>query len=391
MSSSPSVVTDFSDPNDPLPIHPIMPNAADIFRPPLWDEGFVIFIQVDRIYVYYILTAIFPIALNVWLALLVFSVSPKHLDTRLGIIVTLFLSLTALMLVMGDILPKSSVIVPTQQLVLTSYLVLGFVGLESIIIYRIVTVERRKNIRKRTTLAKEAFKKRWKTVTHDFHRGNTSNNNDRINGMANKSDLGLRRRKTSNAQSRIPADITIDLPDESHLERGQQPQAQVSRPPQAPVATASPFDQADPIPEEATSRKENHADHQNLPFGGIGEHDSDDSDQFGGASAGSDFASDDDEGRPASRAIKGANTPITRDTKIPKINDGWMFKIKAWFVLTATRLKEMNREMKTNPDYALHCAMSIDKVVFWTTLIAYSIAIILIFTISATYETPIVF
>lgn len=83
---------DFSKAGDPLPIHPSDPYAVDFFRPPLWSEGFVIFIQIDRIYIYFILTAIVPIALNVWLALLVFSVSPKHLDTRLGIIVTLFLS-----------------------------------------------------------------------------------------------------------------------------------------------------------------------------------------------------------------------------------------------------------------------------------------------------------
>ena len=40
--------------------------------------------------------AIIPIIINSYLALLVFAVSPRHLDTRLGIVVTLFLSLTAL-------------------------------------------------------------------------------------------------------------------------------------------------------------------------------------------------------------------------------------------------------------------------------------------------------
>ena len=63
------------------------------------------------------ITTILPIALNAWLALLVFAVSPKHLDTRLGVVVTLFLALTALMFVVSGDLPQSSAIVPTQQLV----------------------------------------------------------------------------------------------------------------------------------------------------------------------------------------------------------------------------------------------------------------------------------
>ncbi|KAG7670060.1 hypothetical protein NADE_006303 [Nannochloris sp. 'desiccata'] len=384
---------DFSNPNDPLPIHPTDPNAPDIFRPPLWDQGFVIFIQIDRIYIYYILTAIVPIALNVWLALLVFSVSPKHLDTRLGIIVTLFLSLTALMLVLGGGLPKSSVIVPTQQVVLLSYIILGFVGLESIVIYKIVTVERQKDIKKRTVLAKEAFTKRWNTMSLNFHRAYTHgiNDQDGLNAMSSKSSLGLRRRKTSNAQSRLPADIIVDLPDESQSDGGQHAQSQIPQPPAASVAAASPFDQANPIPEEGISRKDTHASHQNVPFGGIVDDESEDSQPFGGASAGSDFASDDDEGPPASRAVKGANTPITRDSTIPQTNVGRMSKFKAWFVLAGTRLKETNREIKTNPDYALYWALSADKFVFWTTLIAYNIAVIVIFAINATYQAPIRF
>lgn len=57
-------------------------------------------------------------ALNVWLALLVFAVNPKNLDTRLGIVVTLFLSLTALIFVVTAGLPESSTVMPVQQAVL---------------------------------------------------------------------------------------------------------------------------------------------------------------------------------------------------------------------------------------------------------------------------------
>lgn len=45
---------------------------------------------------------------------------PKHLDTRLGVIVTLFLALTAILYVVNGYLPASSNAVPTQQLVIVS-------------------------------------------------------------------------------------------------------------------------------------------------------------------------------------------------------------------------------------------------------------------------------
>ena len=50
----------------------------------------------------------------------VFSVSPRHLDTRLGIVVTLFLSLTALQFIIAAGLPSSQTVVPTQQLIIVS-------------------------------------------------------------------------------------------------------------------------------------------------------------------------------------------------------------------------------------------------------------------------------
>lgn len=152
-----------SNPNDPVPVHPPF-NTDFRFISYLWTTGFTIIIDVSRISLYFILMAVLPVILNVWLALLVFSISPKHLDTRLGIIVTLFLSLTALMLVVANSLPQSSYIVPTQQLCLLSYCVLGFVGLESIIIYKFVTVERQLKIKKLTKQAKKQFTKRWETA-----------------------------------------------------------------------------------------------------------------------------------------------------------------------------------------------------------------------------------
>ena len=143
--TSPRSVATYSSPSDPWPLSPQDPNATH-FQGYLWSEGFNIVISVQRISVYYvsisgrsrraacaaqpgvlwarvapahatrarheacsslltppthrrlvqIISSVFVIAINTYLALLVFSVSPRHLDTRLGIVVTLFLSLTAL-------------------------------------------------------------------------------------------------------------------------------------------------------------------------------------------------------------------------------------------------------------------------------------------------------
>ena len=147
--------TTVSPPDDPWPINP-NGSTVEAYNSQLWNEGFNIVItcvgargwmgaggcscardgwradrrpphiparSVDRIWTYFVIIvspsrihpcthrnptsradapapacaqAIVPIVINTFLALLVFSVSPRHLDTRLGIVVTLFLSLTAL-------------------------------------------------------------------------------------------------------------------------------------------------------------------------------------------------------------------------------------------------------------------------------------------------------
>jgi hypothetical protein len=267
-----------------------------------------------------------------------------------------------------------------------------------------VTVERQKNIKKRTLVAKEAFTKRWNAVSQNFRRENTALREARRSGLGIDSDLGLRRRRTNNstAESELPADIAVDLPDEMRVEEQQQQQLE-----------ASPFDQAADNNEatnhvaaaagkagdserrnhhtkpEGISNARAHHSHQNLPFGGVNPDDSDDSHPFGGASAGSDFESSDED--QASRFPKGGNTPINRSTIVSPQPSGRMSKIKAWFVLTGHKLKMTNREIKKNPDYALYWALSVDRVFFWTTLIAYNTALIVIFAINATYQAPILY
>lgn len=101
--------------------------------------------------------------LNTWLGFLVFSVSPKHLDTRLGVIVTLFLSLTALLFVISDYLPRSADIIPTQQMIIISYFFLGFIGVESILLYRLATYQKQREIKIKTQEARNSFQDNWKS------------------------------------------------------------------------------------------------------------------------------------------------------------------------------------------------------------------------------------
>eukprot|EP00887_Chlorella_sp_A99_P003895 scaffold11.g3895.t1 len=146
-------------------------NSSDpnVFKDYTWYQGFHVVITVTRTSVYYVFIAILPIAINVWLCLLVFSVDPKHLDTRLGIVVTLFLSLTAIQYVVNASLPSSSTIVPTQQLILASYIVLGMIGLCSIITYYLSTTARRRQKQESIERARKSFKYKDEAVWHEMN------------------------------------------------------------------------------------------------------------------------------------------------------------------------------------------------------------------------------
>ena len=303
------------------------------------------------------------------------------------------------MLVVGDVLPQSSVIVPTQQLVLLSYLILGFVGLESIILYKIVTAERQRNIKKRTLQAKKKFLKRWDALSTSFRQTHTAA------VRSSKSGLGLafRRRKTLNGASTsagalpdpsgVPQDVAVDLPTDFQQFRSPQTTS-------AATLATSPFDQTASVQDGGDQRRDQRVlmttmstkeSQQQLPFGGINVGiDSDDSQPFGGNSNGSDFDSSDD-GRNPNQDPKNSNAVNNRDGATTTASHGRMSAIKAWFVLAGRKMKETNREIKTNPDYALYWALSVDKWVFWITLIAYNTALIVIFAINATYQAPVVF
>ncbi|PRW32523.1 alpha beta- isoform C [Chlorella sorokiniana] len=158
-----------SDPDDPWPLNPTSPTQGppgqSNFIGYLWQNGFEIYIEVHRVSLYYVITAILPIYINTCLALLVFSVSPRHLDTRLGIVVTLFLSLTALQFIIAAGLPSSQTVVPTQQLIIVSYCILAGIGVTSILVFWMVSLHRSRERQRRLARAKRAFTNRWHSVT----------------------------------------------------------------------------------------------------------------------------------------------------------------------------------------------------------------------------------
>lgn len=155
-----------SHPDDPWPLKPTDESQVRVpYRNPIaGSSGFYIIIQVHRISLYYVLNSIIPVILIVWLSLFVFAISPAHLDTRLGVVVTLTLALTALQFVVSSSLPASTTVVPTQQIILISYFVLAIIALLSVCTYQLTVIESRKKKKERIRQARQEFEDRWVEV-----------------------------------------------------------------------------------------------------------------------------------------------------------------------------------------------------------------------------------
>eukprot|EP00898_Chlorokybus_atmophyticus_P000763 jgi/Chlat1/1688/Chrsp127S00093 len=138
----------FSHPEDPLPLKP------EAGMPPFFYPNFVITIEVSRLSSYYVYNIIVPMGLCVSMSWITFFLSAEHVDTRLQIVVTLFLALTAMQFVVNDQLPKSSYITALHIQVVVSYATISVVGLEGLAVYYLT----RKDIRrKRKRSAAEAM------------------------------------------------------------------------------------------------------------------------------------------------------------------------------------------------------------------------------------------
>lgn len=373
---------------DPFPIAPKDPNSPK-FVSDLWIQGFTIILEIDRISLYFVLTIIIPIALNVWLALLVFSVSPKHLDTRLGVVVTLFLSLTALMMVVAGELPQSSTIVPTQQLCLVSYFVLGFVGLESILTYKLVTMVKQQNIKHRTRRAQKQFTQRWTTIQRSMQEGNRKSNlNEKSSWRAG---TWLRRRPASRQPTLSPipseretsfslheSDITLEDGRE-RINAGAGDAAISNRVIGVTAVSTGQTSGNLALPHGGEHHHQNKtiSQHSTIGFVPLEGHngDSDETQSLGNNSGAGSFQSSDTE--PTAGNIgqlgQGGRANSTANSQ-------------RWLGRQTNRWKEIWRELRNSPDYSLYMALKVDRFMFWFVLVAYNLTLIILMAVCATYQ-----
>ncbi|KAL4451548.1 hypothetical protein ABPG75_007210 [Micractinium tetrahymenae] len=122
-------------------------------------------IRITRFWRYETLNTVLPVLLLGLLSFLVFFMERKELATRLGVIVTLFLAMAAIQFVIQEHQPASSYILPTQQLVVATYVLLVLVEIESILVYHVETwkanaekAARRRRARDRFLAARKAAK-----------------------------------------------------------------------------------------------------------------------------------------------------------------------------------------------------------------------------------------
>ena len=137
-----------SAPGDPVPLVPSNSPAALAARggapaPPRFGEGIgvveiTVSISVERLWLYFSLSAILPIVVCTSIAFLAFWVHPADLSTRLSLVVGLFLALVAVQFVLDGELPKASYVIPTRRLVIASYIALAVIAIETLVVANVV-------------------------------------------------------------------------------------------------------------------------------------------------------------------------------------------------------------------------------------------------------------
>mmetsp|Transcript_3172 Transcript_3172/g.11503 ORF Transcript_3172/g.11503 Transcript_3172/m.11503 type:complete len:469 (-) Transcript_3172:567-1973(-) len=120
----------------------ILPDTANqtIVQYAVPDEGFYavsfnVVIHIHRLWRYYLLNIIVPIFLLVVLSMVCYIMPATSLDARLALSITLFLSLTALQLVVNDQLPRSSYPTAITKIVLVYYISVAVAIPETVVVY----------------------------------------------------------------------------------------------------------------------------------------------------------------------------------------------------------------------------------------------------------------
>ena len=298
------------------------------------------------------------------------------------------------------VLPSSATVVPTQQLCLISYLLLGLIAVESILVFWLVTAEKRLTRRRRIKRAGREFQRRWTAVVSSVHSASVAH-------AAKSKWLRLRKGRPQQQPSGTPQPAAACAPagGPSGLGNGESPE-----PP-------APGNNNKLAAQQTTGDR----------FGGLGLYGQD------GSSGDSDSGRSDDSSRggasrPGSRENADGTVGPSRleqqqqqqqqqeaapeeeaaplPPSDPEAGRPWRCCLPAaakekkkapkppaapgWLRLQGMKLWEVWRETRTNHEYAELCADRIDRSTFWVTLAGFLVAIIVIFATQSQLQPELV-
>lgn len=310
-------------------------------------------------------------------------------------------------------------------------MILGLIGLESIIVYRITTIERQKQLKLRTKVARKQFINRWDSLLARVKSKAMSQSAVGQDGPSSAPSL-------TTPQKRWKAAV------QNATDSSTQGQKDL-------VANGGSRERDRGQPSTSQEKKDRKKDESDQVYGGAmgvympGLDSTSDSEPYGGASDGSSFASTPRMEREksaalalqkeqaqaaavpkkASTAAKGmegaaASAPGTvsasemaaspfagvsndeeaalsagcfklrrRKKKAPPPQPGEELPLPPqpnWFQVQWAKLREMRREVSRNQDYALHIAMRIDFGCAVITGLGYIIALVLILAVQSSYQ-----
>lgn len=271
-----------------------------------------------------------------------------------------------------------------------TYLVLGFIGLESIIVYRIVMVQRQRELHSRARAGRQQFAQHWSMVKRELSkpaakaavaRARWADAVDRVQTQAASNHGGQAEQQPPGEQPPGGASLSMAMP---HQEAG------------SSAANAG-----------ALGAQQSSRDEEQYGALAVFAHDTSDSEPFGGRSDGSSYASSSHRG-----AIAGAPAARTSDeeaawwdarrclgcsrrrkkqpgsqSNVPPAGaapEAASVKHPGWLKLQWLQFKEMRRQMDCSQDYALHIALNMDAVAFWFTAIGYNVGMIILLIVQST-------
>jgi hypothetical protein len=146
---------------DPSPLAPLGNQTSWLVNAGA-SQMIAVVIKVSRFWQWNLISGVLPILVCSILGLLVFFQDPSDLGARLSVVVTLFLALTAVQFVLAESMPRSSYVLPLQQIILVTYLCLTLSAMESILAYRLFHWKRITQDNKKRKESFERYKRRMK-------------------------------------------------------------------------------------------------------------------------------------------------------------------------------------------------------------------------------------